>query len=440
MKTGCTKCLSVGIATVLHLLVDGLCVCSLYLMAGTGGMTNLLALFLTYNILAFMTQPLTGWWVDRLSQKQPALLIAIGLLTTAVILQLAATQWWGFSPLSMLTIAVLLGMGNSLFHVWGGKTTVLVAGNDMRALGIFVSSGVIGLTLGVLYASWWMLAGMLLLINLLGVLHLSRFPQPQSTTSFLSPLGESEGASSHFTLFFLLLLLLFVMLRSFIGEVISVGMEKPSATLLLMAATAMIGKAGGGWVARAWNIRQALVLCVGITAACMMIRNGNAPQLAPVLLGIFAINCTMPMTLCLANRLLPGREGLAFGLLAAVLIPGYLLATNLHLNLNHHFMLSALLLTIAVEMGMLMLMGEKRKKVLVGAVFVNILTNVPLNICLLTYGVSTGGIVLGEVLVLIVEALWYYWFVRKWSQACIYSVLCNATSFLVGMLIQLILS
>ncbi len=449
MKTGCTKCLSVGIATVLHLLVDGLCVCSLYLMAGTGGMTNLLALFLTYNILAFMTQPLTGWWVDRLSQKQPALLIAIGLLTTAVILQLAATQWWGFSPLSMLTIAVLLGMGNSLFHVWGGKTTVLVAGNDMRALGIFVSSGVMGLTLGVLYASWWMLAGMLLLITILGTLHLLRFSTPTSslTPRFNSSDSQKRGKEGdafsfapHVSAFILLLLLLFVMLRSFIGEVISVGMEKPSATLLLMAVTAMIGKAGGGWVARAWNIRQALVLCVGITAACMMIRNGNAPQLVPVLLGIFAINCTMPMTLCLANRLLPGREGLAFGLLAAVLIPGYLLATNLHLNLNHHFLLSALLLTIAVEMGMLMLMGEKRKKVLVGAVFVNILTNVPLNICLLTYGVSTGGIILGEVLVLIVEALWYYWFVRKWSQACIYSVLCNATSFLVGMLIQLILS
>ena len=459
-KTGCTKYLSVGIATALHLLVDGLCACSLYLMADASGTSNLLALFLTYNILAFMSQPLTGWWVDRLNQKQPALLIAIGLLTTAVILQLAATAWWGFNFLSMLTIAVLLGLGNSLFHVWGGKTTVLVAGNDMRFLGVFVSSGVMGLTLGVLYASWWMLAGMLLLINLLGVLYLSRFPQPQSTTSFLSPLGESEGASSLFTLHsslspqplasdspsigggrgeaFLLLILLFVMLRAFVGEAISAGLEKPSEVLLLMAATAMIGKAGGGWVARAWNIRQALVLCVGITAACMMLRTGNAPQLLPVLLGIFAINCTMPMTLCLANRLLPRCEGLAFGLLAAVLIPGYLLATNLHLTPNHHFMLSALLLTIAVELGMLMLMGEKRKKVLVGAIFVNILTNVPLNIYLLTNGISTEAVIVGEVLVLIVEALWYFWFVRKWSQACIYSLLCNATSFLAGILIQLI--
>ena len=42
--------------------------------------------------------------------------------------------------------------------------------------------------------------------------------------------------------------------------------------------------------------------------------------------GIFAINCTMAVTLWLANVVLKGREGLAFGLLAAALIPGWLLA------------------------------------------------------------------------------------------------------------------
>jgi hypothetical protein len=50
---------------------------------------------------------------------------------------------------------------------------------------------------------------------------------------------------------------------------------------------------------------------------------------AVLLTGIFLMNCTMPVTLYLANLLLPGREGLAFGLLAAALIPGYLLAVYL---------------------------------------------------------------------------------------------------------------
>ena len=48
--------------------------------------------------------------------------------------------------------------------------------------------------------------------------------------------------------------------------------------------------------------------------------------MSTLLVGLFAINCTMPITLYLANVVLKGKEGLAFGLLAAALIPGYLLA------------------------------------------------------------------------------------------------------------------
>ena len=35
----------------------------------------------------------------------------------------------------------------------------------------------------------------------------------------------------------------------------------------------------------------------------------------------------MPITLYFANKILKGKEGLAFGILAAALIPGYLIAT-----------------------------------------------------------------------------------------------------------------
>jgi hypothetical protein len=140
-------------------------------MAGTATTTDMLAFFLTYNILAFMTQPLTGWWVDHLYQKQAALRIATSLLATAIILLIAATLWWGLNSCSKIAVAILLGMGNSMFHVWGGKLTAILTDSDIRALGIFVSTGDLGLTIGVLYASWWLLLVMLLLIILLGIIH-----------------------------------------------------------------------------------------------------------------------------------------------------------------------------------------------------------------------------------------------------------------------------
>ena len=428
---GDTKWMPIGIATVLHFLVDGLCLCSLYLMVGTAKATDLLTLFLTYNILAFMTQPLTGWWIDRLRQKQMALLIATMFLALAVILMMANTLWWGFTPVSTIVVAILLGLGNSLFHVWGGKLTAVLTGNDMRALGIFVSTGVMGLTIGALFASWWLLAGMLLLISLLGAIPLH--------FAFAETYNPILPKPSMQVWLWLPAILVFVMLRSFVGEIVPTGLERTSDVLLPLAIVAMIGKAGGGWVARWMGIGHALVICICITAICMMWKGGDNSTLLPIMLSVLAINFTMPMTLHLANRMLPRREGLAFGLLAAVLIPGYMLAHNLDLSFSHYFMLSALLLTISVELGMLLLMGEKRKDVLMGAIVINILTNVPLNYFLLTYGNSTGRLIVGELIVLLVEALWYFLFVHQWRKAAIYSLICNATSFLVGILIQLII-
>lgn len=431
-----TKWIPIGIATILHFLVDGLCLCCLYLMVGTGKVTDLLTLFLTYNTLAFMTQPLTGWWIDRLRQKHLALLITTIFLSLAVILMMADTLWLGYSPVSKILVAVLLGFGNSLFHVWGGKLTAVLTGNDMRALGIFVSTGVTGLAVGALFASWWLLAGMLLLIATSPLL-LPLWGSVQVAAPFAS---EALPKSKNRIWLWLPAILIFVMMRSFVGEVVPTGLERTADVLLPLAIVAMMGKACGGWIARWMGIGNAIVICVCITAICMMWRGGDNTTLLPIVLGVLAINFTMPMTLHLANRLLPCREGLSFGLLAAVLIPGYMLAHNWDLSFNHYFMLSALLLTISVEAGMLLLMGEKRKDVLIGSVVINILTNVPLNHFLMTVGNTTGRIIVGELIVLLVEALWYFLFVRQWRKAAIYSLICNATSFLVGILIQFLTS
>ena len=101
------------------------------------------------------------------------------------------------------------------------------------------------------------------------------------------------------------------------------------------------------------------------------------------------------------------------------------------------YLLEPLILTILIELGVLyLLLGEKRKKVLWASVIVNCLTNVPLNYVLQSNNwFGTREILIGELLVLIVETLWYFIFVKKWSQAFVYAFLCNAISFLIGLLI-----
>lgn len=102
-------------------------------------------------------------------------------------------------------------------------------------------------------------------------------------------------------------------------------------------------------------------------------------------------------------------------------------------------LLIALIPTILIECGVLWLMGERRKKVLGASVVVNVLTNVPLNLYLMLVDDAWVTILMGEVIVVVVETLCYFLFVRRWKQAFIYSLLCNATSFLIGLLIYQII-
>ena len=435
-----SKWTSVGIATILHFLVDGLCLCCLYLMIPSEAYDDLLGLFLTYNLLAFTTQPLTGWWVDRLQKLHWALLLSAGLLLTAVVLMILFEGKLLSSLLTFWMVAILLGMGNSLFHVWGGKMTVVVAGNDMRALGIFVSTGAVGLVVGLTYASLWLAVGMLLLIALMCTFAI-RIPVTNTKRyqGKVFRLNTSRLQLPRTGEIWLIPILLFVFVRSFLGESLPSNMEKDSTFLFLLAATAMVGKAGGGWIARQWGVVTSIVACVGVAAACLLWTIVGTNQLFVVLIGVLVNNFTMPMTLYLANRVLPKREGVAFGLLAAVLVPGYMLAHSGSLHFNIYFMLAALLLTISVELGTLRLMGEKRRKVFMGSVVINILTNVPLNIVLLTIGSTVGGLLIGELLVLLAESIGYYILIRNWQRSIIYSLLCNATSFLVGVLAQLVI-
>ena len=79
----------------------------------------------------------------------------------------------------------------------------------------------------------------------------------------------------------------------------------------------------GGWIARQFGVIKTLMTVAVVVALCVLLRDESE---AVLLTGLFAVNCTMPVTLYLANVVLKGHEGLAFGLLAAALIPGYLLA------------------------------------------------------------------------------------------------------------------
>lgn len=415
-----------GICTALHFLVDGLCICCIYLLADSSSVANLLEVFITYNVLAFLTQPLTGMLADRLRPEGMLLAAAVALLAigVAVAFPLGSTD----DVLPLYIVAVLLGLGNSLFHVWGGRLVTVSTGNDIRALGVFVSTGAFGLAVGMLFHSRLVLVAFLLAIAALA------FYALRLTSKELQVLDSELNQKPVSMILWLavLALMAIVMLRSLLGETFSAGIAKGGMMILAIGAVAMTGKIAGGFLSHWMGIVWAMLLVVAGIVACLLL-----PSTETVLfIGLLLVNCTMAVTLYLVNALLPGREGLAFGLLAAALMPGYLLAQADAGGMMIEPLLLTLVPTIVIELIVLWALREQRGEVLGSSVVVNILTNVPLHLFVVFVSNSLPAIIVGEVLVVLVEMLWYRYFVESWRKAFIYSFLCNGFSLLAGLLLQ----
>ena len=222
----------------------------------------------------------------------------------------------------MPVVAALLGVGNSLFHVWGGKLVAVGTDNDIRALGVFVATGALGLSLGMVFFSWTLLYVLLISFCLLAVACLN---VDESEASADAANANGSRFSSAFVLLAVTAIMAVVMLRSFVSETFSAGLPKGSTMLLMAGALSMLGKMAGGWMTHWLGIVRMLVLVLLMLAVCFLFRGQGTMVL---LAALFVVNCTMPVTLYLANVVLPGREGLSFGLLAAALMPGYLIALN----------------------------------------------------------------------------------------------------------------
>ena len=446
-----------GTAALLHFLVDGLCVCCLYLLLSAYGGSALLGSFILYNVLAFLTQPWTGMLADNRRLLPMLLPLAVTRLAVAVVLAsvlLAQPSFFTLhSSFFTLIVALPLGFGNSLFHVWGGKMVAVTTGNDPRALGLFVSTGAFGLAVGMVLHTWWALYAFLGLIAIL-----SRRPTPfpslvgrgrdtsidnKGVKGNGSPPykggagGRSAWGGSAWLMWGVLLLLMgFVLFRSFLGEMLTNGVAKGGAMALLIGGIAMLGKAFGGWVAKGLGLFITFIIAIVGAVSCMLLKSHEPWLWLP---GLLFINGTMAVTLCWANKAMPGREGLSFGLLAAALMPGYILTmAGTELFLMAPLLLLTLVPTIIIELGVLWMLDEHRADVLGSSVIVNILTNIPLNLFLIhVTGPSWPAWVAGELLVILVETLWYRYFVGEWSRAFVYSALCNVISFLIGLLMQL---
>lgn len=429
---------STSLLTTLHALVDALCACSVFLLSPAMQGSSYLWLFITYNCMAFLTQPLVGIWLDNKDQRLWQLWLSVALLLGGACLCLLSVP----SVVCAFLTVTLIGAGNSLFHVFAGKYVAHSTANDIRHLGIFVSSGALGLAIGTYFSSITSLGCIIALMMLLMLLcrRKSMIRKYPMTDDWRKRCRLNTGESSAVThkeglLCFLLLVVLF---RSFLGSMKgeASALDMPYLAVISML-LAVVGKATGGFLARKAGVWHFLSISLLIAGACFLLGFYHGVFL---LLMVLFINFTMPLTLHLANRIYPQRLGFAFGMLAAMLAPGVGLAMICSDVPLAHTLLYPLIATMMIEAVVLMCgFRERRWQVLAMSMLMNILTNIPLNLyaASCTHDMSITFIFILESAVVIVESLLFYIVTRDRRTAFLYGLTCNVASYLCGLTFQL---
>ncbi|MBQ7390751.1 MAG: hypothetical protein IJW02_06580 [Clostridia bacterium] len=291
--------------SLMHFATDGLCSYLVFAKLYPDNPSYAFYVFIAYNVLAFVTQSPVGILIDRFNRPKTFLGVSIAAMLLGYIL----------SGVWLLSV-ILIGMSNSVFHVAGGKYVTDKSGNDISHLGIFVSTGAIGLALGQTYADSFIPAAIFftLLIGSYFLMLVSADPEKKEYSEIFTEEKYARYA--------MLAVTAIVLARSFVGKVIKPDFTPFSSFLIVVSLFVAAGKATGGMCAKRFGIRLTALVSLCLAAICLCLGTANP---FTYIIGIFAFNFSMPITLYFANILLKGKEGFAFGTLAAILTPGYFL-------------------------------------------------------------------------------------------------------------------
>lgn len=319
-----------------HLVVDTICAavvfhCSPRNPAGAGDL--FCAFLFLYHALAFGLQPAIGLFVDM--TKTPRRAAVAGCLLTAIALL--------FLPWPVAAV-VLAGVGNAVFHIGGGIISLRLTPGRATAPGLFVAPGSLGLLLGAILGqqsfflasegdAGCLLQGSLFASQAAGCVMtciglaaiavvvsalMAHMPvpadkEPRSAARSSLPSGRGEIV--------LVLILGAIVVRSYMGFLVTFPWETQPWSLVAVTLAAVAGKALGGWWADHWGWRR-VAIGASVCATPLLVGSSAWPLLA--IPGLFLLNVTMPVTLAACAAAVPGYPGFAFGLTCLAILGGAL--------------------------------------------------------------------------------------------------------------------
>ena len=319
---------------LLHFSVDFVCASSLMFIYDVNALPNILPyVFLIYNCLAFLLQPIFGLLIDRFDGSNNGrmykafLLISLGSLLIGWVLSVFTLTTMS-SIFMMLVSSIVLGLSNALFHVVGGKQSLMFS-NKATPGGLFVSTGALGIGLASVmftagYGSifiqylYFAMPAIILIFGLLSFF--SKFEVVKGEY------GPYSFKSIKWFSIAVLLLCVAIAVRSFLGfyNKMSEGIVD-WVSIFLLSVSAFMGKAIGGILLDLGGP----FFTIGVSTILSTVLSIFLSHSYVDYIYILSFNLLMPVTLDALRRCFPNKEGFAFGLAAAFLIPGYLLGSIL---------------------------------------------------------------------------------------------------------------
>lgn len=298
----------VSVYSVTHFLVDFSC--AFLMFRNIVGTPDGYLCVLLYNFCAFAMQMPLGILADKWNRNY--LFATIG----CVFVGLAYGLW--HIPIAA---AVIVGIGNGMFHVGGGIDVLNISEEKSGALGIFVSPGAFGIYFGTMLGKGNVLTVIPVLLALLIAAALIIFVHRVQSAEYVNNAAFTiDGGTFSKMLTAAALLLLVVCLRSYVGLTLSFPWKGTGYWAVALVCAVVFGKTAGGFASDRFGAAKTACVSLGIAALLFLV-----PQIpAAGVLSLLLFNMTMPITLWAMAKIFPGAKGFSFGLLTFGLFLGFL--------------------------------------------------------------------------------------------------------------------
>ena len=295
---------------LVHLSIELVCYTLLYIKFGSNIATLVVII---YDFFAFVPQAIVG---DFHNGHKTINIGIIGVLCFVLSLILINSQNQFLFYLSLFSLSI----GNAILHETGAITTISVSDNHIFPSALFVSGGVFGILLSKFLSIanisiYWLLIPIIFILIVVCSTSKEWCKVDIVYTEFDIVKDVSKAS------FVLVVALVVVATRSFLGCILPTGWRKTMFDLVLLYFSLGIGKAVGGLLCDIYGYKFVTIISTLVCIPFIILGNFN---MLLSLIGILLFSMNMSITYALALNVYKQNPGVAFGITTIGLFIGVL--------------------------------------------------------------------------------------------------------------------